>query len=310
MSADDLVIRPITGPAEIALFNRLDYTLNHELADDLAEGRRRPEWMWLAQRGDTVLARVAWWSRPGGDAPVFLDIFDLDDSEPDVARRLLAAAFAAVVPTGGQPPEYGRYVPGDWRDDPAARRAVETRMALLSETGAKLTVERLRLQWGPGTAVPPAASRLAFRPADDPAELIDLMTRVLDGTLDHHSRADLATMPARDTATAQLHGEFASFTSPRDWWQIAQLPGTGEPVGFVIAARNSYHPIIAYLGVLPEHRGRGYVDAILAEGTRVLAAHGAAYIRAATDLDNEPMADAFARAGYATFERAINMAWH
>jgi len=68
--------------------------------------------------------------------------------------------------------------------------------------------------------------------------------------------------------------------------------------------------VIAYLGVLPEHRGRGRVDAILAEGTRVLSAQpDVPRIRAATDVANVPMAKAFARLGYVNFERAINMAW-
>jgi RimJ/RimL family protein N-acetyltransferase len=60
--------------------------------------------------------------------------------------------------------------------------------------------------------------------------------------------------------------------------------------------RNSYHPIIAYIGVLPAHRGTGYIDDLLAEGTRILAAHDVPRIRAAIDLDNVPMARAFQRA--------------
>jgi len=80
-------------------------------------------------------------------------------------------------------------------------------------------------------------------------------------------------------------------------------------VGFVIPAHNAYNPIIAYLGVVPIHRGNGYVDDILAEGTRILAENGAPRIRASTDLDNVPMAAAFERGGYVAFERQINMTW-
>ena len=61
--------------------------------------------------------------------------------------------------------------------------------------------------------------------------------------------------------------------------------------------------------MLPEHRGRGLIDGILTEGTRVLSEAGAPYIRASTDVGNVPMAAAFARGGYATFERIINLAW-
>ncbi len=83
----------------------------------------------------------------------------------------------------------------------------------------------------------------------------------------------------------------------------------GEAVGFVIPARNSYNPIIAYIGVLPAHRGNGYIDDLLAEGTRILAAHGVPRIQASTDLGNVPMARSFQRTGYLNFEREINMTW-
>jgi hypothetical protein len=56
----------------------------------------------------------------------------------------------------------------------------------------------------------------------------------------------------------------------------------------VIRARNDYNPIIAYLAVLPEHRGNGYINDILAEGTRILAQHEIPRIRASTDLGNTP----------------------
>lgn len=315
-----VVFRPITGPAEIDLFNRLPYTINDELADDLAAGRRRPEWMWVALRGDRLLARVAWWGRPGDSSPLLFDILDLDDELDDglddevgdltsVARELYGTAVARVVPVGTAAPEYGRFVPANWREEPGARRAVESRMAIVESTGGRLLVERLRLEWRSGSGVPAVDRRLAFRPVSGPGELIGLMIRVLDGTLDAHSRADLAEMSARDTAVRHYEEEFANYSSPRQWWRVATLGEGGEPVGFIIPARNSYHPIIAYLGVLPEHRGRGYVHGILAEGTRVLAAEGVTHIRAATDLGNAPMADAFARAGYVNFERAINMAF-
>jgi hypothetical protein len=65
----DLTLRPITGPDELDLFNSLPYVLNDEVGGDLAAGRRRPEWLWLALRGERVVARAGWWSRAGGPAP-------------------------------------------------------------------------------------------------------------------------------------------------------------------------------------------------------------------------------------------------
>ncbi|MDA3628932.1 GNAT family N-acetyltransferase [Saccharopolyspora sp. WRP15-2] len=134
------------------------------------------------------------------------------------------------------------------------------------------------------------------------------MTAVLDGTLDAHSRDDLTRMPAREAAAEQYENEFARCTSPREWWRVATLPG-GEPVGFVLPTHNGYNASIAYIAVLPAHRGNGYIDDVLAEGTRVLAEQDVPRIRAATDLGNTPMANAFRRAGYVNFQRELKMAW-
>ncbi|MFE9374781.1 GNAT family N-acetyltransferase [Streptomyces sp. NPDC006711] len=313
-SSSDITIRPLASAAELGFFQQLSYVLDHELADDLATGRRLPGWLWVAVRDGRVRARAAWWTARRGDGPRCLDVFDVDDSLPPAERheiglRLVETATAAVVAAGAPRPEYGRFVPGDWREDPAAREIVETRLNILAASGATPLVERLRLEWRPGTPVPDPSGRLTFRPATDRAELISLMERVAAGSLDEHTREDLLTMTPRQSAELMYEEEFETFTTPREWWRIAELKDGGDPVGFVIPARNNYHPIIAYIGVLPAHRGHGHIDDILAEGTRILAGQGVPRIRAATDLPNVPMAHAFARAGYVVFERSINMIW-
>ena len=313
MEHSDVTIRPITGTEELDLFGRLSYVLDHEVADDFAQGRRRPDWTWIALAGDRLAARIAFWGRPDSQVPALLDFLDVDpaltrDDRLAIGGRLLDAALAAVVPSGTRPPEYSRFVPPDWREDAAARSVVADRMAIVEKTGARLLTERLRLEWRPGVAMPDAGARLTFRPFADTEELLTLTSSALSGTLDVHSREDLTRMSAREAAIRHYESEFALFSSPRDWWQVA-VRDDGEPVGFVIPARNAYNAIIAYLAVLPEHRGHGYIDDILAEGTRILAEQDVPRIRASTDLDNVPMANAFRRAGYVNFEREIKMGW-
>ncbi|MGA5298555.1 GNAT family N-acetyltransferase [Nucisporomicrobium flavum] len=299
-----LHLRPLTGRAEIDLFNRLPYVLNREIAKDLDDGRRHLPWLWIALDSGRLVARAGFWAPPGQAVPMFLDVFDVAPGHLDDGVRLLTEALAHVP----RPEEYTRFVPPCWRDDPDTRREVENRIAALERTGAKLFVERLRLQWQPGTPVPAPSGRLAFRPVTGPDELIALMTEVLDGTLDAHSRADLTRMTAAEAARKQYDEELSRYSSPREWWRIGCLPD-GRPAGFVIPAHNGYNPIIAYIGVVPGQRGNGYIDEVLAEGTRVLAAEGVPRIRAATDLGNVPMARAFARAGYEVVERQLDMVW-
>jgi hypothetical protein len=171
----DLILRPVTGPDELDLFNSLPYVLNDEVAGDLAAGRRRPEWLWLALRGDRVVARAGWWSRAGDQHPLLMDIFDIDHDTDD-GVRLLKTALPAVVPAGATPPEYGRFLPADWRDHDYTRQAVDDRMGALERVGAKLFVERLRLEWRPGTPVAELSGRLTFRPVRNAGELIELMS--------------------------------------------------------------------------------------------------------------------------------------
>ncbi|MFJ4909714.1 GNAT family N-acetyltransferase [Streptomyces sp. NPDC093249] len=314
-SHHDLVVRPLAEPGELGLFLGLSYTLDHELADDLAGGRRLPEWMWVALDGDRLLGRLSWWAKAPGRPPEHLDFFDLDPAlspreRADVGLRLLETATAAVVPAGAPRPEYTRFLPADWREVPETRALLESLFGVLTASGARPLVERLRLEWRPGTPLPEPTGRLLFRPVRDREDLVSLMTPVMEGTLDAHGRADLASgLSAREAAELHYDEELGRYASPRAWWRVAELPGTGEPVGFVVPAHNNYHHTIAYIGVLPAHRGRGYADELLAEGTGVLAALDVRRVRAATDLGNVPMAESFARTGYVAFERAVNYVW-
>src|SRR5688572_15157931 len=79
-------VRPLSGPADLDTFLQLSYVLDHELADDLEQGRRLPEWLWVAELGDRVVARLGWWTSSRGGRPMALDFFDLDDTLADPER--------------------------------------------------------------------------------------------------------------------------------------------------------------------------------------------------------------------------------
>ncbi|NOK62514.1 MAG: N-acetyltransferase [Chloroflexi bacterium AL-W] len=305
----DFSIRPLNGREELDLFCSIPYAINHEIHSDLDCGRRRLEWLWVAVQDGRLLGRIGWWTRSAGEPPAVLDIFDISGLDDHAGDALVATAMRAVLPRDGTPPQYLRWLLApDWREEPAEVREAERRGAALGRFGARPLAERLRFQWDVGAPVPPASTRLTFRPIANREELVDLMTEVVSGTLDAHTIRELTAMTPAEQAASQYENELARYTSSHAWWRIAELPD-GRPVGFVIPARNAYHPIIAYIGVLPEFRGHGYVDDILAEGTRVLAGAAVSRIRGATDVGNAPMARAFLRAGYRVLARQLDMVW-
>ncbi len=310
--SDSPLYRTVEGGGDLDRFQGLSYTLNHEIADDLRQGRRKTEWMWMALIDDSVVARLAWWGNPGDVTPSLLDIFDIaDPADPahrQAARELLGTATHQVIDSGEEPPGYIRYVPPDWRENEAVRRQVEALIDTAEQTGGRVFVERLRFEWREGTPIDPLSGRLDFRRPHNDEEILDLMTAVVPGSLDAHTVLDLKSMTPREAAQEHFSGELAQQISPRDNWRVA-TDHTGATIGFVTPGHNHYHPVIGYLAVLPEHRGNGYVHDILTAGTRVLADQGVDHIRAATDLTNLPMAAAFNRAGWINFERSINMTW-
>src|SRR6202042_735631 len=214
---NDLTIRSITGAGELDLFCALTYTVDDELPDDLAAGRRRPAWMWVALRGEHLVARAAWWGSDDDAAPSLLDILDVADDPDriDVAVRLLTGALSEIIPAGARPPEYSRFIPPDWREHASSRRAVEDRMAIAGQIGAQLLTERFRFEWRPGTPVAAPTGRIEFRPLSDDGELLDLMTLTMDGTLDAHSRQDLAPLAARQAAGRHFEDWRSGYGKPR-----------------------------------------------------------------------------------------------
>lgn len=84
------------------------------------------------------------------------------------------------------------------------------------------------------------------------------------------------------------------------WWQLAYTPH-GTLCGLIMPAENDGGPIIAFIGVVPEHRGKGYVNDLLVQGTLTHSSKVAVRIRSDADIDNAPMISAFRRAGYRQF---------
>ncbi|WP_406408788.1 GNAT family N-acetyltransferase [Streptomyces sp. NBC_01643] len=269
--------------------------------DELGQGMYRPEWTWIAEEGDRVVGRALWWGQPASDHPLALDCLHVDASSGDrtaIAAGLLTASLKAFAEQGARKlPLYNLTLPHGWREDPAVAAALAWRRDAALAAGLTDEVERLRLEWTPEVGVPAGSGSLVFAEASD-EEFLQVFRQIAVGSLDGETRRNLAAKGADVTARQEMDF-YMGCPGERGWWRLVRTP-QGETVGLAIPSATPYNRNVGYLGVVPEFRGRGHVDDVLAEITRVHAEAGAELITATTDTGNAPMAAAFARAGYRT----------
>ncbi|MEV5809012.1 GNAT family N-acetyltransferase [Streptomyces parvulus] len=258
--------------------------------------RHRPDWKRVALRDGTVVARAAWWGGPDDTEPLNVNWFDVAEGEEEAGAELLRTAPWQV--------ELELNAPGTWREDPALKAAAEARFAAARAAGYAPLVERLLYRWTPECGLPARPGRLEFRPEPDDAVFLDALRRIHSATLDAHALTEIEEHGLDHAARAELDF-FHWCPSPREWWQVAYT-ADGERAGIHVPAHNPSGPCVAFIGVLPEHRGRGYAYDLLAECTHFLVERGAEFVAAATDRGNHPMAANFAKAGYPVVRERIN----
>lgn len=280
--------------------------ISEQLVEDAAAGRIRPEWSWLAEsdEGD-LIGRALWWGHAHSNWPVALDALDVAMSveRAVVALEMLTDAHRAFLAGGSeQLPEYLLKLPLDWRERPAMCREVHWRITAARSAGLTEENERLQFEWRAGAGVPALSPGVSFRGGDD-EEFLELFRRVAVDSLDVATRRSLAVLDPVDQARDDFKFYLGS-PGERSWWRIA-TDEAGETLGFVVPSATPYGRNVGYLGVLPEHRGKGLVDALLAETVRGHASAGANRVTATTDAVNAPMAAAFKRAGFHVVEHRL-----
>jgi ribosomal protein S18 acetylase RimI-like enzyme len=271
-----------------------------------ATGQYRPEWTWVAEDDGHLLARAIWWGQADSTHPLALDCLLVADSVTDrtgLAAGLLDAAHHAL----GTRPAYNiMELPGGWREDPVVAAAVRWRQDAAGRAGLTMATERLQYEWTRAAGVPDTDGRLVFSPEPDDTVFLNAFLRVAEGSLDAHTRDSVAAVGPEAAARESMQF-YLDRPGKRDWWRLAHT-ADGALAGLAIPSATPYARNVGYLGVVPELRGRGYVDELLAEITRCHADAGADRITATTDLGNTPMAAAFQRAGYRNTETRLILA--
>ncbi|MDM7884420.1 GNAT family N-acetyltransferase [Curtobacterium sp. RHCKG23] len=266
-------------------------------------GNHRPEWSFLAVRDGRPVGRALWWGGADAGAPSTLDDLLVAPSDDDDRVTIAAALIRVGTASFGAVPEWIVDLAVDWHDDPEAVAAVAWRTEAARQAGLARSTERVSVAWEhPTAAVAPTTPRLRFRGGDDD-EFTDLFARVTVGSLDAHTRATVAELGVRGTALDDLDF-YRCLPGRREDWRIAE-DDDGLVVGFVLATRTAYDAAVSSIGVLPQHRGKGIVDGLLAEALRIHTAAGEPRVVATTDADNAPMRRAFERAGATVTKRRM-----
>ncbi|MEU8227626.1 GNAT family N-acetyltransferase [Kribbella sp. NPDC048915] len=265
----------------------------------VAKGYYKHAWTWAYEENGAIQALVIWWGFPGGEHPFSIDgLYYAGDGDPVPVWTELLKYAVADRPADAEPPEYHFFLEPDWQDRPEVVADLDTRTRAAAAIGMTAVTDRLRYEWKPAYGLPERSTRLTFEPADDEA-FVDVFMRVSEASLDAATAREIKRLGVEQAAREEL-ATYKAMPGDREWWRLA-YDADRELVGFAIPSANPGGPVVGYLGVVPEHRGKRLSDDLLAEITHLLAETGAEQIRADTDFGNVPMAQSFDRLGYRVF---------
>lgn len=282
-----------------------DVLSNIEL--ELEAGTTRLEWLYLALADGRRLARAIFSADEAPPTPpmeMFLSGLALDWA--DRAARGAATKMLEVAL-----PLVGRVGPSiDSRINAEVHADVDTRRTLLESVGFGLFQEKAGYYWQRTAALPaPRVSRLRFRSLRDVDRetFIDVLAEGPRDTLDRNDRFFYEFTGAREWARIMIG---ALSPGDEDSWKIA-YDSRGRPVGYVMLSEFGEPGVgtIVHIGVLPEQRGHGYIDDLLAETTADAEARGLEAILSDVDTLNLPMRAAMERAGHLPGIRGWHV-WH
>lgn len=266
----------------------------------LREGRTTLARCVVGLQGGTPVARAALWSPPGHPAPTDTVLIHTDWSDGPLVAGLELLAQAHELAAGLGAEELGHSVdspPGP----PQYQEDDEARVRMLDSCGYELLRDGLRWSYA-GSAKAPSGRELAFRPLPEVGEdaFVEAIASTYEGTRDSWLSRNIEERGLLGAARADF-ADYEGMDHLPEWWELAYTED-GALAGVIMAARQP-RAVIAYVGVVPDQRGRGLAPELVRRGTEALLGSGATEIIGDCDRDNVAMAKAFERAGYENFAR-------
>jgi RimJ/RimL family protein N-acetyltransferase len=290
--------------AFLAVSNASPYRVElREYAESqLRLGCTRLDWCVVAFEAGEPVARAALWTLPGKAVPTDVILVDAHWSDEALsgARAVLARAHELAGELGADALDH--HV-DDPPGPPQYQQSAEARISLLTESGYRLLRDGLRWRFDSSSARQAPDESLVFHSLEDVGEdaFVDAIAATYAGTRDTWIAQSIAEHGRHGAARADFL-DYKGFDFLPDWWELAET-AEGAPAGVIMAARNPNTAVIAYVGVVPDQRGRGLATELVRRGTERLLENGAGEIGGDCDVGNVGMVKAFERAGYRNVAR-------
>ncbi|HEX5013764.1 MAG TPA: GNAT family N-acetyltransferase [Candidatus Limnocylindrales bacterium] len=216
----------------------------------------------------------------------------------EIGRRLVVEGIGALPSS---------VIALDAYANPEYMTGSDVRRAVFEAAELPLFQEKEGFQWSPETSPPPPVEpRLTYRSVVEAGR--DIYARTMsgctEGSLDRQDRY-YAALVGRD-----LWGpEMLNFLTDddADGWLLGYDSG-GDVAGYVAIGGfgDETRGTIIHVGVLPEHRGNGYIVELLHAGNEASLRRRFATVVSDVDVENPPMMAAMERAGH----HAAATRWH
>jgi RimJ/RimL family protein N-acetyltransferase len=287
-----MIVRGI-GTAELDRFCGGDEQRSRTVRTLWDRGHSTPEWCLVGEEGGEFRCTVTAWSEDWPERRPNLFRLKVPWGEPGLVTGIefLRRVVDLARSRGMTGLVYYFYTDYDAH--------ISQRHELMKALEFRLEQEKYRYLWqdsGTRVAVP---DRLRFRSGSEAGTdaFQEAICRVTEQTLDRQDRQRRESAGPEAAAQEMLNLFQRQEDTRLDWWQLAYLGD--RLVGLVVPAPlDESEGSIDYIGVVPEARGQGYSDDLLARGVAQLQAAGFREVVAEIDTGNAPMIAAAERCGF------------
>ncbi len=259
----------------------------------LDTGRTTLEWCFVIEAEGQFLGRIIYGVFE--EQPYDLKIWQINVADTaydlfEVGNKLLTDSIEALKPKGFKTVEYHLYS--------TASEIFETYQFLFKEQGFRIVQEKKSFGANQVCHVE-TAKRLHYKTLHEVGEeaFIGAIEMVTEGTFDREDLTGIVSHGSKQAAI--LYFELLKEIDFNEtWWRLA-YDKKGEFIGLVVPQKFSEDKgAINYIGVTPAQRGKGYVNDLLWEGSRLMIEDGLQNLIADIDVQNHPLEKALELLGY------------